>query len=114
MMQANDINDLLRDRTLLNGITISWREGLSWYDVAIGLGRDDAEHDHLTLLCQNAGKIRVADIGPGRSQVLALRVKDVRDRQWDRVTFEVEDLGRSAVYLMCQSIEVLPDLSGSA
>jgi hypothetical protein len=48
--------------------------------------------------------LELSGLGGGLTQLLCLRARDVRSAQWDRVSYEVEDLERRAIFFRCKEL----------
>jgi hypothetical protein len=106
-MDPNRINDVLNGRTDVDGIIISWNSARSWYEAVISLSAPAQPDSSVSILFTGVSGLRVREVGPGRGQLPCLRVSDARERQWDRIHYEVEELERSVLHFFCTGIQVL-------
>ena len=62
------------------------------------------------LSCVNVSNLTLREWGGGPTQLMCLRIEDLRSRQWDRISYRVVDLEDGRLEFLCKSIEaVIPD-----
>lgn len=77
------------------------------YNLKLVLSKDNIES--LDTICMNFGCVSnfsVKELGGGINQLLYLQIKDIRDRQWDRVNYEVSEFERESIYFFCQDVKI--------
>lgn len=110
-MDLDAVNNLLDGRTDLLGIRLSWNPAHVRYEAVLSLAAPGDIGSAINLLFIGLSDFRLSEVGHGVAQLMCLRVRDVRDRQWDRVAYEVVDLddagGGGSLHFFCQQVEVL-------
>ena len=61
----------------------------------------------LSLKFHGVARLHLSDFGGGLTQVMCLRVEDVRERQWECLNYSVADLEDDRVRFLCRSIECI-------
>ena len=106
-MDLSRVNDLLRGRTTVDGLILSWNPARSWYEAVVSLSAPQTPGSSVSLLFLGVSSLRVRELGPGLSELPCLRISDVRERQLDRIIYEVDELDRSLLHFFCSGIEIL-------
>ncbi|MBC7880095.1 MAG: hypothetical protein H7Y37_02070 [Anaerolineae bacterium] len=77
------------------------------YNLKLVLAKDDIESsDTIRMDFGCVSNFSVKELGGGINQLLYLQIKDIRDRQWDRVNYEVSEFERESVYFFCQDVKI--------
>ena len=63
----------------------------------------DDSGNTVALRCEEVSNLRIRDFGGGLTQFLALRGRDARTNQIDKVNLHFSDLERGAIALDCRS-----------
>ena len=77
-------------------------------NLTFSLRRDSVDEGSLlSLRFHGVALLHLSAFGGGLTQVMCLRVEDIRERQWQHLNFSVSDLEDDRVSFLCRSIECI-------
>jgi len=107
-MSVSFINQQIQGLTVLLDLRLQASGRATSYNLYLALGGSEVSGaDAVLIEFLEVGQLCVADLGGGLTQLLGLHVEDVRDNQWDRVSFQVTELERESISFTCKDIRVL-------
>lgn len=110
-MTASAINQQLQGFTVLLNMNFRANDNASTYTLRLDLGESEAVGSRaIALEFEDVAQLSVSKFGGGLTQLMRLMVKDVRDRQWDRVAYEVSDVEREAIFFTCKDVKLVSQL----
>jgi hypothetical protein len=107
-LTASSVNELLAGFTTVESMSFASLAPDNQCDLTFTLRRDKVDEGSLlSLRFHGVALLQLSDFGGGLTQVMCLRVEDVRDRQWENLSYSVSDLEDDRVRLFCRSIECM-------
>lgn len=102
------LNTALRGMSALRRFDLSADDFCIDYTLLLGLSADEKSRKRYLLVAfYGVWRLQTVNFGGGLTQILCLRVSDIRDRGLDRSYFQVSDLERGNVSFMCKSFQII-------
>jgi hypothetical protein len=96
-----------REYTIILKLELSFDNELKVTNLKLVLTKDITEStDMITVNFECVSNFSVKELGGGISQLLYLRIKDIKDKQWDRANYEVSEFERDSIYFLCQNVKI--------
>ncbi len=107
-LTASSVNELLAGFTTVESMSFTSLAPDNQCDLTFALRRDSGDEGSLlSLRFHGVALLHLSDFGGGLTQVMCLRVEDVRERQWENLNYSVSDLEDDRVRFLCRSIECM-------
>ena len=107
-LTASAANELLAGFTTVEAMSFASLAPDNQCDLTFALRRDSVDEGPLlSLRFHGVALLHLSDFGGGLTQVMCLRVEDVRERQWEYLNYSVSDLEDDRVRFLCRSIECI-------
>lgn len=111
-LTASAINELLTGFITVEAMSFTSLAPDNRCDLMLALRRDlVGDGPLLSLNFHGVALLHLSDFGGGLTQVMSLRVEDVRERQWEYLNYSVFDLEDDRVSFLCRSIECVESSS---
>jgi hypothetical protein len=107
-LTAEEINSLLSGLSVLRLFEFVANDDCSIYSLSVTLSEDkDLESRTVKVEFEGVSQLAVSGFGGGLTQILIVRVRDIRARGWDRAYFQVDELERGSLSSLCESFRVI-------
>lgn len=107
-LTASAANELLAGFTTVESMSFASLAPDNQCDLTFALRRDSVDEGPLlSLRFHGVALLNLSDFGGGLTQVMCLRVEDIRGRQWEYLNYSVSDLEDNRVRFLCRSIECI-------
>ena len=94
-----------RDYRIVQQLLFRFDPTNSVCELMLELSKDpEAVEGRVELRFGHVRDLELSGLGGGLTQLLCLQARDVRSAQWDRVSYEVEDLERRAIFFRCKEL----------
>ena len=104
-MEALTLNDALSGFTVLLQLAFAALDEASTYRLPLELAESESVGSSaISVTFDDVSNLCLSEFGGGLTQLLHLRIVDIRDRQWDRSKFEVSEVERQVISFRCRSI----------
>lgn len=92
--------------TTVNSLEFKFDPVRSVCDLSLEL-ENPTTRTSIALLLRGISDLMLKEFGGGLTQLLCLRIKDIRESQLDRLNFEVSEMGRGILKCQCRDFEIL-------
>jgi len=103
-MNCNKLTEALRGFTLL--LSLEFSVELDSGNCALIMNLTDGEAKgakSISAEFSGVSNLRIEDFGGGMTQLLLLVVEDIRDKQLDRLNYQIRELERNSISFMCRT-----------
>jgi hypothetical protein len=108
LLTALAVNELLAGFTTVEAMSFASLSPENQCDLTFALRRDSVDEGPLlSLRFHGVALLHVSGFGGELTQVMCLRVEDVREGQWEHLHYSVSDLEDDRVRFLCRSIECI-------
>ena len=107
-LTASSAAELLAGFTTIENMSFDCHPPNNQCDLTFALRRDSVDEGALLALkFHGVSLLRITGFGGGLTQVMNLRIEDIRESQWQNLNFSVSDREDDRVSFLCQSIECI-------
>ncbi len=107
-MNRSSLTDTLRGFTILQSLNFSVELDSGVCTLILDLADSEVKGANgIRAKFEGVSNLSIQDLGGGLTQLLLLTVEDIRDRQLDRINYQIHELERDSLSFVCRTLAVI-------